>query len=73
MCEICRCTPCMPGCPNYEPPKTNKKCSFCGDYICIGEEYVTNYEGEYAHLDCLDCSSSDMEWLGIKIEIGDKE
>ena len=64
MCEICKHSPCVSGCPNYSPEKTSQKCDLCGEYICVGEEYVDNFEGDLAHFECLGCSDSDLNWLG---------
>nr|DAT43599.1 MAG TPA: LIM domain protein [Caudoviricetes sp.] len=50
-----------------EPTTTNKKCSLCGEYICVGDEYVENYNGQYAHLDCLNCNRKSIEFLGEEI------
>lgn len=54
MCEICRQTPCAPGCPNAEPPKPYR-CVWCdkmieADYVHkIGKDWVC--EGcEYEYL-----------------------
>nr|DAV93026.1 MAG TPA: LIM domain protein [Bacteriophage sp.] len=50
-----------------EPATTNKKCSLCGEYICVGDEYVENYAGDFAHLDCLNCNRKSIEFLGEEI------
>lgn len=68
MCELCRHYPCDYRCPNYEPPKSDKKCEFCGEYICVGEEYVENYNGQYAHLDCVDYAKDLLSFLGYEIQ-----
>lgn len=68
MCELCRQYPCDHRCPNYTPPETDKKCELCREYICVGEEYVENYMGQYAHLDCLGCDYNSIEFLGEKVK-----
>lgn len=68
MCEICRSYPCHPQCPNYIPPKSSHYCSVCGEWICDGEEYIVNDDGEYRHYDCF-CGMRDLlEWLGYEIK-----
>lgn len=56
-------------CPNYESPKSNYNCSECGENILIGEEYVENDIGDYAHWDCFEGTKHLLEWLGNKIRI----
>ena len=68
MCELCRHYPCDYRCPNYEPPKTNKKCSVCDECICIGEQYIENDSGEYAHLDCVYYIKDLLRFLDYEIK-----
>ena len=68
MCEICRSYPCDYRCPNYEPKTTDIKCEFCGEYICIGEQYLENDNGEYAHIDCVDYTKDLLDFLGYEIK-----
>lgn len=55
-------------CPNYEPPTSNHKCSKCGENILIGEEYIVNDDGEYAHLDCVDYAKDLAKFLGYDVK-----
>ena len=54
-CDICRCTPCAPTCPNAEP---DLYCHQCGEKIRKGRKYLTA-ENEHFHrvafcsMDCL--------------------
>ena len=57
MCEICRQEPCDSRCPNFIAPHSSHKCYFCRDDIQIGEEYIENYTGDFAHLECCHLSS----------------
>ena len=52
MCEICRQVPCDYRCPNHILSLSYHKCYFCKDDILNGEEYIENYIGEFAHLEC---------------------
>lgn len=69
MCEICNHTPCLIGCPNYEPPKPHYYCSICGEGIINGEEYIKNTAGQYAHYDCVNTVRDVLDWLGYKVEV----
>lgn len=61
--------PCDPKCPYFRQKKYNHICSFCGDYICDGEEYLVNDAGDFRHYDCF-CSPKELlEWLGYEIKI----
>ena len=52
MCEECRHNPCIPACPNYEPPIVYE-CDGCGEAICAGDTvYVVNLDREYHFCDC---------------------
>lgn len=55
-------------CPNYESPTSSIICSVCDEYICDGEEYIVNEDGEYRHCDCYSNIKELVEWLGYKIE-----
>lgn len=67
MCEICHHVPCISGCPNYIPPKTDFHCSICGEGIYIGDEYVENDYGAYAHFDCFTDTKQLINWLGYRV------
>lgn len=74
MCEICGQTfSCHPRCPNYKPPTPLLFCSYCGEGIYEGEEYIGNGNGEYIHWDCV-CGLRDLAgWLGCEIKIMEKD
>ena len=55
-------------CPNYEPPKSNHNCSECGENILIGEEYIKNDNGDYAHWVCVDYAKDLAKFLGYEIK-----
>lgn len=60
-------------CPNYIPQKTMHYCSFCGDGIRNGEEYIVNQDHEYRHYDCF-CRMKDLlGWLGYEIKTMEDE
>jgi len=56
-------------CPNYLPPKIRHYCSICDNGLYSGEKYIENFDGEYAHYDCLSDLSyhAIIEWLGGEI------
>lgn len=56
-----------PRCPDYAPPKAAYYCSYCGEGIFEGEEYVKNLDGEYRHFDCMNGTRELLEWLGYEI------
>ena len=72
MCEICKCVPCLPLCPNYTPSRTVHYCSSCGEGIYDGEEYIENIDGEYRHYDCFHDMRDLSEWLGHKVKTMDE-
>lgn len=55
-------------CPNYEPPKSNYNCSECGENILIGEEYIVNDNGNYAHFECVDYARVLVKFLGYDVK-----
>ena len=71
-CEYCVSTNGHdPRCTNYIPPKTNRYCSACKEFIQYGEEYIMNEDNECCHLDCF-CGMKDLaEWLGYEVKIMD--
>lgn len=69
MCELCKRTPCISGCPNYIPPKADNYCSVCNYGIYKGDIYVENVNGEYIHRDCLNCTDETLNDLRIKMHI----
>lgn len=68
MCYICLKNPCPPLCPNYEPKKVRIYCSFCGEGIYEGEDYIENQDGEYRHYDCFLGMKDLSDWLGYEIK-----
>lgn len=58
-----------PRCPNYMAPKATHYCSFCGNGIYEGEEYIENSEGDFRHYDCFYGIREMLEWLGYEIKI----
>lgn len=53
MCSVCRCTPCLSGCPNAPDPPAAFGCHDCGEDICPGDEYARIGSEEYCKY-CLD-------------------
>lgn len=69
MCELCLKNPCIdPRCPNYIPKKAKYYCSFCGEGIIDGDEYIENENGEYRHYECFVGLRELLEWLGYDIK-----
>lgn len=48
MCAECHREICPSGCPNAPEPEAVYECSYCGDPIEPGDEYV-EIDGEYYH------------------------
>lgn len=55
MCEECRHSPHLPGCPNAPEPKPECYCYLCNDPIYIGDEY---YESAMGTTICGECFMS---------------
>lgn len=51
MCEECRYTVCVSGCPNYSEPPVVCFCSECKEEIHEGDEYLDLGEDKY----CMEC------------------
>ena len=69
MCEICGQTfSCHPRCPNYKPPVPLIFCSYCGEGIYEGEEYIENDDAEQAHWDCVSYGRDLVKFLGYEIK-----
>lgn len=68
MCDICFQNPCLPQCPNYEPPRATHYCSICHEGIHDGEEYIVNDDGDYRHYDCFYGIRDLLEWLGYNVK-----
>ena len=60
-------------CPNYIAPKASHYCSICGEGIYDGEEYIENFDGEYAHWECVDYGRDLVRFLGYEIKTMDEE
>lgn len=53
MCDICRQTPCHPGCPNAPDPPAVHTCKLCGEAIRVGDDYY-EMDGEFYHEECFE-------------------
>ena len=61
--------PCVdPRCPNYVSKESNIYCSFCGEGILDGDEYIKNLNGECRHYDCFYNTRDLLGWIGFEIE-----
>lgn len=68
MCNYCLMSICPPCCPNYDEQKPILYCHFCGEGIYVGDKYIKNDDGEYAHWDCLDYTGDLVKFLGYEIK-----
>lgn len=68
MCSECRQNPCHPRCPNAEEPTSDYKCSECDNYILVGEKYIVNDDGDYAHWECVDYARDLAKFLGYDVK-----
>ena len=59
MCEICRCLPCLQGCPNAPDPPIAGYCKYCDEPVYDGEECY-ELDGDIYHLDCFDDDAVDI-------------
>lgn len=67
-CEYCRYgSGHAPGCPYYESEHSNHFCKICDDNILIGEEYVVNHNGDYAHWECVNYAKDLAKFFDIDI------
>lgn len=57
-----------PQCPSFRPVKSKYKCIKCGDNILIGEEYIVNDNGDYAHYECVDYAKDMAKFLGFQVK-----
>jgi hypothetical protein len=57
-----------PQCPSFIPVKSKYKCIKCGDNILIGEEYIVNDDGDYAHYECVDYAKDMAKFLGFQVK-----
>lgn len=68
-CEYClRYFGHHPSCPNYESPNVKHYCTVCEEGIYGGDKYITNDDGEYAHLECVDYAKDLLKFLGYEIK-----
>lgn len=71
ICDVCgRINGHSRNCPEYgyEEIKPNHYCSICKEGIQIGEEYIENDDGEYAHWECVDYARDLAKFLGYEIK-----
>lgn len=68
MCSICRHSPCLRECPNYNLFRNRPYCSNCGGQIQVGENYIKNIDCEYMHFECIRGIRQLLSWLGYEIE-----
>ena len=73
MCDFCRQNPCHSRCPNYKPPRAKYYCSYCGEGIFPGEEYIEKLNGDHCHYDCINRIRDLLGWLGFEIETMEDE
>lgn len=73
MCEICRSSVCVAGCPNKED-KSVYVCSHCTEDILEGEQYI-EVSDEKVCLNCLEQESVTelLNILGFSVEIATRE
>jgi len=45
MCDICHRNPCLPRCPNADPPVEIGECANCNEYLLEGDAYYEDYAG----------------------------
>lgn len=55
-------------CPKYKSPSSSYSCAICNDGIQIGERYIVNDSGDYAHWECIDYAKDLAEFLGYEIK-----
>lgn len=67
-CKYCGQYPHHNRCPLAPEPKFDHYCSYCGEGIYEGEEYIENGNGEFRHYDCFQGICDLLEWLGYKIK-----
>lgn len=73
MCNECRNNPCLRRCPNYRARPSRHYCSVCDEGIEDGEEYISNDDGDEAHLECLKGMKHLLGWLGYEVKIMEHE
>ena len=56
-------------CPNAEEEFSNHDCSECSENILIGEEYIVNDNGDYAHWECVNDARDLAKFLGYSIKV----
>ena len=73
MCSICNSNPCLTQCPNHKEVKPLSYCSYCGEGIYVGEEYIENENGEKRHYDCIFGLRELLKWLGYEVKIMEED
>lgn len=74
MCKICgKIGEHQYRCPFYVPKKSNYYCSICGENISIGESYIENEIGDYAHYDCITGIHGLLEFFDCKVQNMEEE
>ena len=72
ICDVCgRIGGHLRGCPEYEDMKkyfSNHYCSICNEGILVGEEYIENDYGDYAHWECVDYARDLVKFLGYDVK-----
>lgn len=56
-----------PRCPIYTPPKSDRVCCYCGEYLYNGDEFIED-NGECIHVDCIQGIFHLLEFLNIPIQ-----
>lgn len=65
-CPYCRCVGFhLIQCPDFEPGRAKKYCTYCGEGIYEGEKYLENDWGESIHRDCIMSVDDLVNWLGL--------
>lgn len=67
-CEYCRKVPHDSKCPLTPKPKYKYKCFECKEPILVGEEYIVNDNGDYAHWECVDYARDLTKFLGYDVK-----
>ena len=55
-------------CPNAPEPRALDYCTYCGEAIYEGDEYIENDGGEMMHFDCFSGLRDLLEFLGYEIK-----
>lgn len=55
MCECCKTSPCLHGCPNEDEPNPIHKCDHCKNGIYEGDKFITYWRSCSKYIYCEDC------------------